>query len=170
MAANITTAEVKELQKQFVEKIGDYAVKFDDISLYKGYSGQDAVFSGKILLEKDYNISWSFSLVDGIKILEANFIITDKNRNILQNLQDIYQIFYEKFNQLIRDIDVDSDLEGLNDEKVSMVQSSDDEIPQEEEEGEEEEKMSITESRLVKNRAKLINSSYERMKRLSGIK
>jgi hypothetical protein len=166
MATNITTAEVKELQKQFIEKIGDYAVKFDDISLYKGYSGQDAVFSGKILLEKDYSISWSFSLVDGIKILEANFVINDKNRKILQNLQDIYQIFYEKFNQLIRDIEIDSDVEGLSDEKISMTQSSEEETPQ----GEEEEEMSITESRLVKNRAKLIKSSYERMKRLSGIK
>jgi hypothetical protein len=166
MATNITTAEVKELQKQFIEKIGDYAVKFDDISLYKGYSGQDAVFSGKILLEKDYSISWSFSLVDGIKILEANFVINDKNRNILQNLQDIYQIFYEKFNQLIRDIEVDSDVEGLSDEKITMTQSSEEESSQEEE----EENMSITESRLVKNRAKLINSSYERMKKLSGIK
>ena len=166
MATNITTAEVKELQKQFTEKIGDYAVKFDDISLYKGYSGQDAIFSGKILLEKDYSISWSFSLVDGIKILEANFVINDKNRKILQNLQDIYQIFYEKFNQLIRDIEIDSDVEGLDDDKVSIVQPSEEETSQEEE----EDGMSITESRLIKNRIKLVKSSFERMKKLSGIK
>ena len=77
MTAEITKAEIQDLQKQFTQKIGDYAVKFNELSIYKGYSGQDANWSGTVLLEKDYMISWEFSLIDGVKILDANFAIND---------------------------------------------------------------------------------------------
>lgn len=169
MTAEITKAEIQELQKQFTEKIGDYAVKFNEISIYKGYSGQDANWSGTVLLEKDYMISWEFSLIDGIKILDANFIVNDKNTNILQDLKDIYEVFYDKLNQVVRDVEYEPQAKETGDEV--MLGTDSDEIEQlggPAETSPEGEMMPINESRMVKNRRNTIKSNYERMKKLAG--
>jgi len=169
MTANITKAEIQDLQAQFTQKIGDYAVKFDELSIYKGYSGQDAKWSGKVLLEKDYSISWEFSLIDGVKILDANFVINDKNKDILKNIQDIYEVFYDKLNQVVRDVEYEPEAKETGDQV--MLDTDADEIGQIEEPAEtspEGEMMPISESRLIKNRKKTINSNYDRMKKLAG--
>ena len=169
MTANITKAEIQDLQTQFTQKIGDYAVKFDELSIYKGYSGQDAKWSGKVLLEKDYSISWEFSLIDGVKILDANFVIKDKNKDIFKNIQDIYEVFYDKLNQVVRDVEYEPEAKETGDQV--MLDTDADEIGQIEEPAEtspEGEMMPISESRLIKNRKKTINSNYDRMKKLAG--
>ena len=169
MAAEITKAEIQDLQKQFNQKIGDYAVKFNEPSIYKGYSGQDANWSGTVLLEKDYMISWEFSLINGLKILDANFNVNDKNKNIMQDLQDIYEIFYDKLNQVVRDVEYQPETKETGDEV--MLGTDADETEQlggPAETSPEGESMPINESRMVKNRRKTINSNYERMKRLAG--
>lgn len=169
MTANITKAEIQDLQTQFTQKIGDYAVKFDELSIYKGYSGQDAKWSGKVLLEKDYSISWEFSLIDGVKILDANFVINDKNKDIFKNIQDIYEVFYDKLNQVVRDVEYEPEAKETGDQV--MLDTDADEIGQIEEPAEtspEGEMMPISESRLIKNRKKTINSNYDRMKKLAG--
>lgn len=169
MTAQITQAEIQELQKQFTEKIGDYAVKFDDISIYKGYSGQDANWSGVVLLEKDYSISWEFSLIDGLKITNANLIVNNRNKDILKSLQDVYEVFYDKLNQVIRDVEVSPEAEETADEV--MLDTDTDEIEQlggPAETSPEGESMPISESRLIKNRRKNINSNYVRMSKLAG--
>lgn len=169
MTANITKAEIQDLQTQFTQKIGDYAVKFDELSIYKGYSGQDAKWSGKVLLEKDYSISWEFSLIDGVKILDANFVINDKNKDITKNIQDIYEVFYDKLNQVVRDVEYEPEAKETGDQV--MLDTDADEIGQIEEPAEtspEGEMMPISESRLIKNRKKTINSNYDRMKKLAG--
>lgn len=169
MTANITKAEIQDLQTQFTQKIGDYAVKFDELLIYKGYSGQDAKWSGKVLLEKDYSISWEFSLIDGVKILDANFVINDKNKDITKNIQDIYEVFYDKLNQVVRDVEYEPEAKETGDQV--MLDTDADEIGQIEEPAEtspEGEMMPISESRLIKNRKKTINSNYDRMKKLAG--
>tara|TARA_B100000497_G_C7537365_1_gene325456 strand:+ start:174 stop:692 length:519 start_codon:yes stop_codon:yes gene_type:complete len=169
MAAQITQAEIQELQKQFTQKIGDYAVKFDEISIYKGYSGQDANWSGAVLLEKDYSISWEFSLIDGLKITNANFIVNNRNKDIIKNIQDIYEVFYDKLNQVIRDVEVAPEEQETDDEV--MLGTDADEIEQlggPAETSPEGESMPISESRLIKNRRKNINSNYLRMNKLAG--
>ena len=169
MTAQITQAEIQELQKQFTQKIGDYAVKFDDISIYKGYSGQDANWSGAVLLEKDYSISWEFSLIDGLKITNANFIVNNRNKDILKSIQDVYEVFYDNLNQVIRDVEVSPEAEETADEV--MLDTDTDEIEQlggPAETSPEGESMPISESRLIKNRRKNINSNYVRMSKLAG--
>ncbi len=169
MTAEITKAEIQDLQKQFTQKIGDYAVKFNELSIYKGYSGQDANWSGTVLLEKDYMISWEFSLIDGVKILDANFAINDKNRNILQDLKDVYEVFYDKLNQVVRDVEYQPETKETGDEV--MLGTDNDEIEQlggPAETSPEGEMMPINESRTVKNRRNTIKASYDRMRKLAG--
>tara|TARA_B100000927_G_C16400443_1_gene443124 strand:+ start:441 stop:959 length:519 start_codon:yes stop_codon:yes gene_type:complete len=169
MAAQITQAEIKELQKQFVQKIGDYAIKFGEISIYKGYSGQDANWCGTVLLEKDYSVSWDFSLSEGVKISNANFVINNRNKDILSNIKDVYEIFYDKLNQVIRDVEVEPEAEETADQV--MLDTDYDEIGQIEKPAETSpagENMPISESRLIKNRRKNINSNYVRMNKLAG--
>jgi len=169
MTAEITQAEIQDLQKQFTQKIGDYAVKFNQLSIYKGYSGQDANWSGTVLLENDYSLSWEFSLINGVKILDAHFVINDKNKDILKNIQDIYQVFYDKLNQVVRDVEYEAEPEETGDQV--MLGTDGDEIEQlggPAETSPEGEKMPINESRMVKNRRNTIKSNYERMKRLAG--
>lgn len=169
MTAEITKAEIQELQKQFTQKIGDYAVKFNELSIYKGYSGQDANWSGTVLLENDYSISWDFSLVNGVKILDANFVVNDKNKDILKNIQDVYEVFYDKLNQVVRDVEYEPEAKETGDQV--MLGTDSDEMGQIEKPAEsspEGEMMPISESRLIKNRRKNINSNYLRMNKLAG--
>jgi hypothetical protein len=169
MTAEITKAEIQELQKQFTQKIGDYAVKFNELSIYKGYSGQDANWSGTVLLENDYSISWDFSLINGVKILDANFVVNDKNKDILKNIQDVYEVFYDKLNQVVRDVEYEPEAKETGDQV--MLGTDSDEIGQIEKPAEsspEGEMMPISESRLIKNRRKNINSNYLRMNKLAG--
>ena len=168
MTAQITQAEIQELQKQFTQKIGDYAVKFGEVLIYKGYSGQDAHWSGVVLLEKDYSISWEFSLIDGLKITDANFAVNNRNKDILKNIQDVYEVFYDNLNQVIRDVELSPEVEETADEVMLGTDSDEIELGGPAETSPEGESMPISESRLIKNRRKNINSNYLRMNKLAG--
>jgi len=169
MTAKITKAEIQELQKQFTQKIGDYAVKFGELSIYKGYSGQDANWSGTVILENDYSISWEFSLINGVKVLDANFVVNDKNKDILKKIQDVYDVFYDNLNQVVRDVEYEPEAKETADQVMLGTDSDEvEELGGPAETSPEGESMPISESRLVKNRRKNINSNYSRMSRLAG--
>jgi hypothetical protein len=160
MTPQITQSEIQELIKIFEEKVGRYSVVFNkdenneyDFKIYKGDSGVDAYWSGSIILEQDYFIDWRFSLVNGVNIENATFRINESNKNICENIFDIYNIWYGKISKFIR-----------NDSEAPSVDSGEEII-----QGGEEEEMSLSESRTIKGRKTLIDSSSDRMKRLAGI-
>jgi hypothetical protein len=174
MAAKITQAEINELKKQFEEKIGKYTVVFDkDENGEENFKAwfspvKDAIWSGKVQLEKDYYIHWSFSLINGFKVLEAVFQVNEDNKNIISMIDNIYNIWYENLNKAI-----------LADEEESGEVGGEEPIPPEEGElgdveGEiegdtEEAEAPLSESRTKLGRQKVIKESSDRMKRLAGL-
>lgn len=160
MTPQITQAEIKSLIKTFEDKVGRYSVIFNkgendeyDFKIYNGKSGSDAYWSGSIILEQDYFVDWEFSLVNGVDIKNATFRINESNKNICENIFDIYNIWYNQISKFIRS---DAETTSMN---------SGEEVAQ----GGGEEEMSLSESRTIKGRKTLIDSSSDRMKRLAGI-
>lgn len=160
MTPRITQAEIEKLIKIFEEKVGRYSVIFNkdendeyDFKIYNGESGADAYWSGSIILEQDYFVEWEFSLLNGVDIKNAIFRINESNKNICENIFDIYNIWYNQISKFIRS---DAETTSMN---------SGEEVVQ----GGEEEEMSLSESRTIKGRKTLIDSSSDRMKRLAGI-
>jgi hypothetical protein len=156
MAAQITQAEINELKSIFEQKIGNYSVTFnkdengnEDFSVYDGYSGEDAFWSGSIVLEQDYYVKWQFSLKNGATITESTFRINEQNKNIISEIYDIYNIWSDKLSKYIRG-------------EESMPTNKEEEKLENEEE-------SLAESRTIEGRKKNIDESYERMKKLSGL-
>jgi hypothetical protein len=160
MTPRITQAEIEKLIKIFEEKVGRYSVVFNkdendeyDFKIYNGESGADAYWSGSIILEQDYFVEWEFSLVNGVDIKNATFNINESNKNICENIFDVYNIWYNQISKFIRS---DAEAPSMN---------SGEEVVQ----GGGEEEMSLSESRTIKGRKTLIDSSSDRMKRLAGI-
>ncbi len=175
MAAQITQAEVNELKKQFEEKIGKYTVVFDkDENGEENFKAwfspvRDAIWSGRVQLEKDYYIHWSFSLINGFKVLESVFQVNEDNKNIIAMIDNIYNIWYENLNaSIMAGEDESSELGG---EELVSTETGELGDVEEEIEGEtEEEEGPISESRTKSGREKIINNSSDRMKRLAGLK
>ncbi len=161
MVAQITQAEIDELKKQFDSKIGNnYSVIFDkdeegqdNFKIYKGKSGEDALWSGSVLLEQDYYINWEFSLKNGAKIKEATFKVNDSNKNVITIIYDLFNIWSENLAKFVRN----SSETGSED-----LQSLETDFPSPEEE-------TLSESRSFPGRKRIINSSVDRMKRLAGL-
>lgn len=165
MAAQITQAEINELKSQFESKIGNYSIVFkkneegkEIFQVYDGESGEDAYWSGSIVLEQDYYIDWEFSLKNGATISKAAFKINENNKGIVNTIYDIYQIFSDNLNKYIR---TDGESSGME------AETSGEEIISGGEETEEPE--TIAESRTIKSRKNIIDSSSDRMKRLAGL-
>jgi hypothetical protein len=174
MAAQITQAEINELKKQFEKKIGKYTVIFDvdenGEETFKAWNSpvRDAVWSGQVLLEKDYFVKWSFSLINGFKVLESVFQINDENVNIINMINNIYNIWYENLNKyVIADEGGSSDLGG--EEQVSVETGELGDVEEEIEGGTEEEEAPLSESKTKLGREKIIKESSERMKKLAGL-
>jgi hypothetical protein len=160
----ITKAEISQLISIFENKIGGYSVIFNkdengeyDFKIYKGDSGADAYWSGSIILEQDYYVDWKFSLVNGAIIENATFKLNESNRDICQKIFDIYDIWSQKISKFIR-TDFYMSMSQPEDSREEIVQG-----------GEEEEDMSLSESRSLKGRKTIIDSSSNRMKRLAGL-
>ena len=175
MAAQITQAEINELKKQFEEKIGKYTVKFhkdeNGEETFKAWYSpvKDAFWSGTVVLEKDYFIKWSFSLINGFKVLEATFKINDENKDIISMIKNVYDIWYENLNSsIMAGEDESSELGG--EEPVSTETGELGDVEEEIEGETEEEEGPISESRTKSGREKIINNSSDRMKRLAGLK
>jgi hypothetical protein len=165
MAAQITQAEINELKSQFESKIGNYSIVFkkneegkEIFQVYDGESGEDAFWAGSIVLEQDYYIDWEFSLKNGATISKAAFKINENNKGIVNTIYDIYQIFSDNLNKYIR---TDGESSGME------AETSGEEIISGGEETEEPE--TIAESRTIKSRKNIIDSSSDRMKRLAGL-
>lgn len=163
MTAQITQAEIDALKSQFEGKIGNYSIAFKKDEegkeippmVYNGESGEDAYWSGSIILEQDYYIDWEFSLKNGAKILKAAFEINENNKGIVNTIYDIYQIFSDNLNKYIRRDGESSDV-GMGDSGEEIISG-------------EEETETIAESRTIKSRKNMIDSSSDRMKRLAGL-
>ena len=173
MAAQITQAEINELKKQFEEKIGKYTVIFDKDEngeeTFKAWDNpvKDAFWSGQVVLEKDYFVKWSFSLINGFKVLESIFQVNDENQNIINMINNVYNIWYENLNKYITaDEDGSSELGG--EELVSNETGELGDAEEEIEGGTEEEEGPISESIIKSGREKIIKESSERMKRLEA--
>ena len=133
MAAQITQAEINELKSIFEQKIGNYSVTFnkdengnEDFAVYDGDSGEDAFWSGSIILEQDYYVNWQFSLKNGVTIMESTFKINEQNKNIISEIYDIYNIWSNKLSQYIRgeeSISTNSEEENLESEEESLAES-----------------------------------------------
>jgi hypothetical protein len=165
MAAQITQAEINELKSQFESKIGNYSIVFkkneegkEIFQVYDGESGEDAFWAGSIVLEQDYYIDWEFSLKNGATISKAAFKINENNKGIVNTIYDIYQIFSDNLNKYIR---TDGESSGME------AETSGEEIISGGEETEEPE--TIAESRTIKSRKNIIDSSSDRMKKLAGL-
>lgn len=176
MAAEITQAEINELKSQFENKIGNYSIIFkkneegkEIFQVYSGESGEDAYWSGSILLEQDYYIDWEFSLKNGATISKATFRINDNNKNIINTIYDIYQIFSDNLNKYIRR-DGETSMTGAETSGEEIVSGG--EMLSgagEEAEAEAAESGTIAESRSIKGRKTLIDSSSDRMRKLAGL-
>ena len=159
--AQITQAEIDKLKKQFDSKIGNnYSVIFDkdeegqdNFKIYKGKSGEDALWSGSILLEQDYYINWEFSLKNGAKIKEATFKVNDSNKSIINTIYDLYNIWSDNLAKFVR---------NSNETGTEEFQTPEVESPTPEEE-------TLSESRNLSGRKRNIDSSSDRMKRLAGL-
>lgn len=169
MIAQITQAEINELKKEFEDKIGNYTVRFnqdengkEDFRIYKGESGKDAFWSGNILLEQDYYIEWSFSLINGFKVLSATFKVTEQNKDIISIINNVYEIWSINLNKYIR-----------GDEYESAEIGGEEPVPEEplgdEVEDTESEEGPLSESRTKEGRKIVIRKSGERMKKLAGL-
>ena len=159
MAAQITQAEINELKAQFDKKVGKFSVTFDkdengeeNFKIYNGKSGADAYWSGKIILQNDYSISWKFSLLDGATLSTESFKIDDNTKDIVLYIKDMYDIWYQSISPYIGE-------EMSNPTSPSQANV---EVPT-------EEQLPIAESINLNNRQKVINENNDRMKRLAGL-
>jgi hypothetical protein len=163
MTAQITQAEINELKKQFDDKIGNnYSVVFDkdeegrdNFKIYKGQSGEDALWSGSVILEQDYYIKWEFSLKNGPKVTKATFKINDSNKDIISTIFDLYNIWSDNLSKYVR-----SSEENNNSEEITSTDAELDVTAGQE---------TIAESRSFSGRKRLIDSSGDRMKKLAGL-
>jgi hypothetical protein len=178
MIPQITQAEIQELKKMLEAKIGNYSIVYnkneegqDDFAIYKGESGEDAFWSGSIILEQDYYINWEFSLKNGAKIVNATLKLNEQNKDIVASLYDMYQIWYENLNKYIRgEAGAEGGLEMP--EEPAMGAGAGEEVVAGGEElpgSVEGEALPLSESRTLKGRKKTIDSSNDRMKRLAGL-
>ena len=162
MIPQITQAEINELKKEFENKIGNYSVVFnkdedgkEDFKIYKGESGKDAFWSGSVLLEQDYYVEWSFSLINGFKVLSATFKVTEQNKDIISAINNVYEIWSINLNKYIR-----------SDEYESSEIGGEEPVPEEplgaEVEDSETEEAPLAESRTKKGRQNIIKNSGER--------
>lgn len=159
MAAQITQAEINELKAQFDKKVGKFSVTFDkdengeeNFKIYNGKSGADAYWSGKIILQNDYSISWKFSLLDGATLSTESFKIDDNTKDIVLYIKDMYDIWYQSISPYIgEEISNPTSPSQANAEALT------------------EEQLPIAESINLNNRQKVINENNDRMKRLAGL-
>jgi hypothetical protein len=108
MAAQITQAEINQLKSQFDKKLGKFSVIFDkdengeeNFKIYNGKSGADAYWSGKIILQNDYSISWKFSLLDGLTLSSEAFKVDENTKDIVLYIKDMYDIWYQNISPYI---------------------------------------------------------------------
>jgi RecG-like helicase len=180
--AQITQAEIDSLKKKFEQKLGKYSVVFskneegkEDLQIYKGQSGEEAYWSGAIIMEKDYFIKWEFSLKNGVTIKEATFQVNDDNKDIVEKIYNLYNIWFEEIGQFIKNDTIDAvssvsdNIENEIDEESEDLEDLNDE--EEDLEGIDglNENFKISSRRNVKNRAKDVQDSSDRMKRLAGL-
>ena len=99
----ITTSEIQDWENKFKQKVY-YNVQFGkdndqgtpSMKLYKGESGIEAEWNGKIVLPENSFINWSFSLINGL-FVNANMELEGDNRDVFTKLSDFYKEWKEEW-------------------------------------------------------------------------
>jgi len=91
------TSEIKSFEdsfKTFLEKVPNATIKFDEqkngysLIAYKKPNGIEAIASGIINIGSDGQISWSYSIMNGLVLNAQNLKIDNENKNISEYIYD----------------------------------------------------------------------------------
>ena len=100
----IQASEIAEWEKKFKENVSPL-VNFDKIGedgtsfkVYKGSSGIEVEWSGKINLGSDDYIKWKFSIINDV-FIDCKFKLDDDTKDLIKKIYDLYVTWQKEWSQ-----------------------------------------------------------------------
>lgn len=106
--AKIGTSDITEFENQMhaiISNVPNAILSFDkqpnghSILLKNGGQSVDVVASGKIAFGNEGNITWMFSIPNGLRLSTEGLQITQENRDIVTNMFDYYNTWQKDWRQ-----------------------------------------------------------------------
>lgn len=180
-APKVTQAEVVKWENDFRENVSPL-VKFDSqdngysMKFYNGESGVDAYWSGTIILKSDNYLKWNFSMLNGV-FVESKMNIDENNQKIPSNLYEFFKSWQGEVAKTITEPNPESQSQeaATVSQPEQSVQLSG---PESTNATQGQEALSegillgnnVVLQRVDKSRKDTIMDSFDRMKRLAGLK
>ena len=103
----VTTSEIEDWENRFKQKVF-YNVQFgkenepkeEAMKLYKGESGIEANWSGKITLQENGYITWTFSILNGV-FVSANLQLEENTKDIFSKLYEFYKEWNAEWGKIL---------------------------------------------------------------------